>query len=40
MAKAWLDAYRHPNCNIIRNHIRSVPPHVLMDHADETGMLL
>lgn len=40
MAKAWLDAYRHANCNIIRNHIRSVPSHVLMDHADETGMLL
>lgn len=40
MAKAWLDAYRHANCNIIRNHIRSVPSAVLMDHADETGMLL
>ncbi|WP_190972949.1 fibronectin type III domain-containing protein [Bifidobacterium rousetti] len=40
MAKAWLDAYQHANCNIIRNHIRSVPSHVLMDHADETGMLL
>ncbi|MFC5221645.1 fibronectin type III domain-containing protein [Bifidobacterium leontopitheci] len=40
MAKAWLDAYKHANCNIIRNHIRSVPSHVLMDHADEMGMLL
>ena len=40
MTKAWVDAYRHANFNILRNHIRSVPSQALADHADETGMLL
>ena len=40
MAKAWVDAYRHANANIIRNHIRSIPSPVLFDHADEVGMLV
>lgn len=40
MTVTWLDAYKHANANIIRNHIRSVPSQVLYDHADEIGMLM
>lgn len=40
MAKIWIDAYKHANANIIRNHIRSVPSETLFDHADEVGMLI
>ncbi|RSX58514.1 fibronectin type III domain-containing protein [Bifidobacterium samirii] len=40
MVRAWVDAYRHANANVIRNHIRSVVSPVLFDHADETGMLI
>ena len=40
MAKAWIDAYKHANANIVRNHIRSIPSPALFDHADEVGMLM
>ena len=40
MVRTWVDAYRHANANVIRNHIRSVVSPVLFDHADETGMLI
>ncbi|AKV55733.1 glycosyl hydrolase family 2, sugar binding domain protein with Fibronectin type III domain [Bifidobacterium actinocoloniiforme DSM 22766] len=40
MAEAWIDAYRHANANILRNHIRSIPSDSLENHADETGMLI
>jgi hypothetical protein len=40
MVVAWIDAYKHANANILRNHIRSVPSPVIYNHADEVGMLL
>lgn len=40
MASTWLDAYKHANANIVRNHIRSIPSQALYDHADEIGMLM
>ena len=40
MVATWIDAYKHANANIIRNHIRSVISTSLFDHADETGMLI
>jgi hypothetical protein len=40
MGRAWIDAYKHANANIIRNHIRSIPNDSLFEHADEVGMLI